>query len=81
MVSPCCRLGMASKKMYLLSVKGRLMLVTDNGSTSAFFVTFTDYTCYSVLICIWSIQCIRLGRFIEKSNNLITNELPLHDKI
>ena len=37
--------------------------------------------CYSVLMCIWSIECVGLGRFIEKSNDLITSELSLADDI
>ena len=45
------------------------------------FLEFTDYTCYSVLMCIWSIECIGLGRFVERSNDLITNELSLADDI
>ena len=45
------------------------------------FLMFIDYTCYSVLMCIWPIECIRLGRFIELSNDLITSELSFADNI
>ena len=41
MVSPCCRPGMTSKKIYQLSVKGRPMLVTGIGSMSV----FSEVTC------------------------------------
>ena len=45
------------------------------------FLRFTDHICYSILMCIWSIKSIGLGRFIEKSNDLITNELSLADNM
>ena len=37
---------------------------------------FTDFICYSVLMCIWSIKGIGLGRFIEKSNDWLPMNCP-----